>query len=117
MVTLPTTNDSVCPVRAARRYLDHTTGMAPDEPLLLRASGASVTVAWLNSTLSRHLPTSAGRITTHSLHIGFAAAAAAAGAPDSAIRAAGRWAGAASHLRYIRGCRVDVWNVRLAAGR
>ncbi|KAF0298126.1 hypothetical protein FJT64_004505 [Amphibalanus amphitrite] len=117
VVTVPATFNDICPVAAMRAYLAHTAGRPPGEPLLQRASGAYATIGWLNDVLRSTLPPSAGRVTTHSLRIGFATAAAAAGVHDSAIRAAGRWTGAASHLRYIRGPRLDVWRARLAAAR
>ena len=93
------------PVRAARRYLSTPLACHLSSPSSVARPGASATAAWLHSVLCRHLPPSAGPLTAH------------AGAPDSAIRAAGRRAGEASHLRYICGPRLDVWHARLVAGR
>ncbi|KAF0306693.1 hypothetical protein FJT64_021862 [Amphibalanus amphitrite] len=80
---------------------------------VLWLQGAYGTIAWLNGVLRRYAPSDAGRLTTHSLRIGFATAAAATGASDGAIRASGRWA-SSSHIRYIRGRRLDVWEARIA---
>ena len=74
----------------------------------VRSSGAFCTPGWLNGVLRRAALSVTGRIATPSLRIGFATAAAAAGVADNVIRVSGRWRGS-SHLRYIRGPRLAVW--------
>ena len=113
VVALPRLHGPTCPVRAMSQYLSATPGNAGNLPLFTLESGSYATISWLNGVLRTHLPSVAGRFSTHSLRIGFATAAAATGAPETAIRASGRWQGT-SYLRYIRGPRHDVWRACLA---
>ena len=96
VVTLPRLDGAACPVRAMKRYLASTTHLRGHRPLFARVSGAHATMAWLNGLLRRHLDDE--RLTTHSLRIGFATAAAAAGASEGAIKASGRWKGSTYSL-------------------
>ena len=112
-VYLPRLEGVVCPVRAMCRYLRATARRAGDRPLFVRASGAFGTIPWLNGILRTHLPEAQGCVSTHSLRIGFATAAAAAGVPDAAIKAGGRWRSGV-YRQYIRGPRLDVWRACLA---
>ena len=108
LVSLPALGGSMCPVAALRRYRRLTADRAPAQPLFSRHNGLWCTSAWLNRLLRQAGIDSSGRITTHSLRIGFATAAAAAGVADSTIQVSGRWRGS-SYLRYIRGPRLAVW--------
>ena len=112
-VALPRLEGPACPVRAMRLYLSATSHLPRDLPLFTFDSGDYATIPWLNRILRRYLPSPTGTFSTHSLRIGFATAAAAAGATDDAIRASGRWQGS-SYARYIRGPRLDVWHACLA---
>ena len=108
LVSLPRLRGTLCPARALRRYRRLHPNALPDQPLFVRSSGAFCTPGWINGVLRRAGLSDSGRITTHSLRIGFATAAAAAGVADSVIRVSGRWRGT-SYLRYIRGPRLAVW--------
>ena len=108
LVSLPKLGGHFCPVRALRRYRRVCPERSPDRPLFARTSGALCTPGWINGVLRRAALSDTGRITTHSLRIGFATAAAAAGVADSVIQVSGRWRGN-SYLRYIRGPRMAVW--------
>lgn len=112
VVSLPQLSGAACPVKAMTAYLRCKPAPKPSEPLLSRHSGKYATIAWLNGLLRRYLPSGHGRYTTHSLRIGFATAAAAAGVPDATIQAAGRWRGD-TFRQYIRGAREDVWQACL----
>ena len=108
LVSLPALDGACCPVRALRRYRRLCPPASSAQPLFVRSSGAFCTPGWLNGVLRRAALSVTGRITTHSLRIGFATAAAAAGVADNVIRVSDRWRGS-SHLRYIRGPRLAVW--------
>ena len=108
LISLPALGGAFCPVRAMRKYRRLCSHERADLPLFVRASGAFCTAGWVNGVLRRAALTTTGRITTHSLRIGFATAAAAAGVADSVIQVSGRWRGA-SYLRYVRGPRLAVW--------
>lgn len=108
LVSLPALGGRMCPVNALRRYRRLVPNRRPDQPLFSRADGQGCTPAWLNRVLRDSHIDPQGRITSHSLRIGFATAAAAAGVPDATIQASGRWRGS-SYLRYIRGPRLSVW--------
>ncbi|KAF0310661.1 hypothetical protein FJT64_018366 [Amphibalanus amphitrite] len=112
-ITLPRLEGPACPLRAMRAYLASTSHLPGHVPLFVLESGSYATIPWLNGVFRRYLPSPAGRFSTHSLRIGFATAAAAAGATDNTIRASGRWQGS-SHVRYIQGPRRDVWHACLA---
>lgn len=108
LVSLPALGGSLCPVAALRRYRRVVGVCDPNRPLFGRDNGAFCTPAWLNRVLRAADLDAQSRITSHSLRIGFATAAAAAGVADATIQASGRWRGA-SYLRYIRGPRLSVW--------
>jgi hypothetical protein len=106
--TLPVaaTGTSTCPVAAMVRYLSHG-WHGPSLPLFTLASGEFLTRAHLTTTLRRLLqatglsPQQAKQYGSHSLRIGAATEAAAAGLPTWLIQAAGRWKSTA-YQRYIR---------------
>ncbi|XP_043217590.1 uncharacterized protein LOC122379432 [Amphibalanus amphitrite] len=111
VVSLPKLGGPCCPVRAMRRYRTLRPAAPPDQPVFVRSTGAYCTPGWLNGVLRRAALTDTGKITTHSLRIGFAtaaAAAAAAGVTESVLQVSGRWRGS-SYLRYVRGPRLAVW--------
>ncbi|XP_043210480.1 uncharacterized protein LOC122375265 isoform X1 [Amphibalanus amphitrite] len=108
VVSLPALDGPVCPVTALRQYRRLRPDRHPDRPLFERADGRHCTAGWLNGVLRDAGLTRDGRLTTHSLRIGFATAAAAAGVSESVIRVSGRWRGS-SYLRYVRGPRLAVW--------
>ena len=116
-VRLPALKSKFCPVKAMKKYLS-TAGqtLQPHKPLFMLQNGQNATVSWLNRLLKKLLPSSSGKFTTHSLRIGFATSAAAAGVSEHTIRAAGRWHGS-SHLRYIKGPRHDVQRARALVER
>ena len=108
LVSLPRLHGSICPVRALEQYRRLQPHALPTQPLFSRSSGAFCTPGWVNGVLRRAALSDTGRVTTHSLRIGFATAAAAAGVSDSVIQVSGRWRGS-SYLRYVRGPRLAVW--------
>lgn len=108
LVSLPALPGHICPVRALRRYRRLATDHSPTRPIFTRDDGGLCTPAWLNRVLRDADLDPAGRLTTHSLRIGFATAAAAAGVAEDVIQVSGRWRGS-SYLRYIRGPRLAVW--------
>ena len=113
VVTLPRLTGPTCPVRAMNRYLTYTSQLPDDLPLFTLASGSYATISWLNHLLKTYLTSSSGQLTTHSLRIGFATAAAATGTADQTIQASGRWQGH-TYASYIRGPRLDAWRACLA---
>ncbi|XP_043244837.1 uncharacterized protein LOC122393162 [Amphibalanus amphitrite] len=113
VVTLPRLQGSACPVRAMDRYLAYTGHLPADLPLFTLASGSYATISWLNNLLKTNLCSASGKLTTHSLRIGFATAAAATGTPNQTIQASGRWQGH-TYASYIRGPRLDVRRACLA---
>ncbi|KAF0312652.1 hypothetical protein FJT64_001771 [Amphibalanus amphitrite] len=98
VVSLPKLGGPCCPVRAMRRYRTLRPAAPPAQPVLVRSTGAYCTPGWLNGVLRRAALTDTGKITTHSLRIGFATAAAAAGVTESVLQVSGRWRGS-SYLR------------------
>ena len=108
LVSLPKLTGVTCPVRAMKKYRRLCPERSPTLPLFQRSDGRFCTPGWLNGVLRKAALDPHGRLTTHSLRIGFATAAAAAGVPDTVIRISGRWRGA-SYLRYVRGPRLSVW--------
>ena len=108
LVSLPKLGGAICPVRALRRYRRLRSDVRSNQPLFVRSSGAFCTPGWVNGVLRRARLSDTGKITTHSLRIGFATAAAAAGVAENVIQVSGRWRGS-SYLRYLRGPRLAVW--------
>lgn len=107
-VRLPALKSKFCPIKAMKEYFRMAgQTLQPHKPLFLRQNGQNATVSWINRLLKKLLPSRSGKFTTHSLRIGFATSAAAAGVSEKTIRAAGRWRGS-SHLRYVKGPRHDV---------
>ena len=106
--TLPVaaTNTSTCPVRAMRKFLN-STHHSSHLPLFILHSGDFLTKAHLTSVIRTLLqasgltPAQAKKYSSHSLRIGAATEAAAAGLPTWLIQAAGRWKSSA-YQRYIR---------------
>ena len=104
-VYLPATGTSTCPVRALRLYCELRDQRAgAGEALFLTDSGAPLTRRQLSAALREILGTG---YSTHSLRIGVATEAAAAGVPDATIQLLGRWRSAA-YLGYVRGERGTV---------
>lgn len=99
-----TDNTFPCPVGAMKCYLLLFGGeMEPSAPLLQR-NGQQVTRAWFTTQLKSRvnaLGIDARRYSGHSLRIGAATTAGAAGIPDHLIKTMGRWTSEAYHT-YIR---------------
>ena len=108
IVCLPALPGPICPVTALRRYRRLCPDRVPTRPLFALSDGRYCTPGWLNSVLRDAGLVQNGRLTTHSLRIGFATAAAAAGVSENVIRVSGRWRGA-SYMRYVRGPRLAIW--------
>ena len=100
---LPATGTSTCPVNALSQYCEQRDRVhgSPNGPLFVLASGAPLNRRMLTKTLQQAL----GRgYSSHSLRIGLATTAAAAGVPDATIQLLGRWTSAA-YGGYIQGQR------------
>ena len=108
VVCLPALRGPVCPVTALRRYRRLCPDREPTRPLFALSDGRYCTPGWLNGVLRDAGLVQNSRLTTHSLRIGFATAAAAAGVSENVIRVSGRWRGA-SYMRYVRGPRLAIW--------
>ncbi len=97
------TNTPTCPVKAMRRFLSRRTASAR-KPLFTFADGSYLTPKLVSTTLKQALQ-SAGfnstRYSTHSLRIGAATSASAAGMSGHTIQHLGRWKSDAFKL-YIR---------------
>ena len=106
--TLPVaaTDTATCPVRAMRRFLSQS-NYPVSRPLFTLNSGEFLTRPRLTTILRRLLQATgmseehSHLYGSHSLRIGTATDAGAAGLPDWLIQAAGRWKSTAFH-RYIR---------------
>ena len=100
------TGTTTCPVRAMRAFLKEATHRR-STPLFTLSSGQYLTRTKLTSSLRLLLeatgltPEQAARYSSHSLRIGAATEAAAAGLPTWLIQTAGRWRSDA-YRRYIR---------------
>ena len=101
-VHLPATGTSTCPVRALRLYCDLRDGQAGSREALFLTE---VKTPLTRRQLSLVLKDAFGEgYSTHSLRIGLATEAAAAGVPDATIQLMGRWRSAA-YMGYVRGHR------------
>ena len=104
-VHLPATGTSTCPVRALRLFCDLRDERAAGcEALFVTEVGAPLTRRHLSDVLRTCL---GDGHSTHSLRIGLATAAAAAGVHDSTIQLLGRWQSDA-YRGYVRGHRSRV---------
>ena len=100
-VTLGSTGTVICPVRAITTYLKRR---ALDKGTLFRFSdGKTMSRAWFQARLKAACASLAlpGDYTAHSLRIGAATAASAAGIPSVTIQTLGRWTSDAFKL-YLR---------------
>ena len=96
-VTIWSTGNELCPVKAILRYVrHHPTGTGP---LFTFANGTFLTRQRWSELIQSVI--SDININTHSFRIGGASAAAAAGIPDSTIQILGRWSSEAFKL-YLR---------------
>ena len=101
-VTLPATGTSTCPVRAMTYFCQaRDATLTSDQPLFVLERGAPLTRHRLNEII-RH--SSGPGFSSHSLRIGLATTAAAAGVPDDVLQQLGRWTSGA-YDGYVRGPR------------
>ena len=112
-IDLPTTGTSTCPVRAAQEFWQaRSVGTEADSPLFVTESGV-LTRRRLNSILQEALGSG---FSSHSLRIGLATAAAAAGVSEGVLQGLGRWRSAA-YQGYIRGHRRTALEALVAIAR
>ena len=87
--------NSICPVRAYKRWSDARPFDNPDLPAFRFESGENLTIRELNKCLkkifSKHLTGINGYISSHSFRIGLASMMGALGFADEQIMSAGRW--------------------------
>ena len=98
-VHLAQTGTSTCPVSALTKYLELTKDQPPHRPLFQFASGDLLTRQTLTRVIRDLLASS--DYASHSLRIGAATSAAAAGIPEWLIQVLGRWS-SQCYLSYIR---------------
>jgi hypothetical protein len=105
-IPVSATGKRTCPVKAMRNFLSLARN-SPSLPLFTLSSGTFLTRTRLTNTMRDLLqatgltPQEARQYSSHSLRIGAATDAAAAGLPSWLIQAAGRWKSTA-YQRYIR---------------
>ena len=106
-VMVAATGTATCPVKAMKAFLRATRHNRADRPLFTLSTGKYLTRHALTDAIRTLLlatgltPEQAARYSSHSLRIGAATAAAAAGLPTWLIQTAGRWRSDA-YKRYIR---------------
>ena len=100
-VVFGSTSDAVCPILAILLYLNLRTSVPG--PLFMRQDGRPATRAWFCNRLKDAIIAIGvpGNISSHSLRIGAATAAAAAGIPHATIQVLGRWTSDA-YKSYVR---------------
>ena len=102
-VSLGATGGKQCPVRIIRHYLTHYS-TRPQHPLFIRCSGKPLTLQDFRYDLRfliKRIGLPPEEYNTHSLRIGAATTAAAAGIPVESIKQLGRWRSKA-YRSYIR---------------
>ena len=106
-ITLGATGTNICPVKALIAYLKRR-GLSKG-PLFRFENGTPMSRSWFQLRLKKACSISgfSGDFTTHSLRIGAATAAAAAGIPAPMIQKLGRWTSNAFKL-YIRTPKEDI---------
>ena len=120
-ITVAATNTNTCPVQAMRSFLRRTCH-SYSQPLFTLSSGRYLTLAQLTATIRSLLqaagltPHQAAQYSSHSLRIGAATAAAAAGLPSWLIQTAGRWKSEA-YRSYIRSPRKALLTVAPALSK
>ena len=113
-IELPATETSTCPVRAMRYYCQARDAARPSSSaLFVMESGARLTRWRLNGILRQSLGQG---FSSHSLRIGLATSAAAAGVADNVLQRLGRWRSEA-YNGYVRGQRQVVTAALLAVAR
>ena len=102
-VVLARRDDLLCPVTWLANFIVLRPRGAKSEQLFVRGDGKPMTRGWFRDRLKRECAGTGvtGNVNTHSLRIGGASAAAAAGLADVEIQRLGRWKSGA-FLRYIR---------------
>ena len=102
-VVLARRDDLLCPVTWLANFIVLRPRGAKSGQLFVRGDGRPMTRGWFRDRLKRECAGTGvtGNVNTHSLRIGGASAAAAAGLADVEIQRLGRWKSGA-FLRYIR---------------